>query len=101
MEILGLDYEDEKQVKLIKHFIQRRIWLLKVLKLTIFIVLINWKFNYLDIFYKGRQDTNIADTQACTPVRKMIFTELVAISKQHNIRSQIVFITWTKRVRID
>jgi hypothetical protein len=34
-------------------------------------------------------------------VRKMIFTELVAISKQHNIRSQIVFITWTKRVRID
>jgi len=37
MEISGLDYEDGKQMKLIKKLIQRRIWLLKVLKLTIFI----------------------------------------------------------------
>ena len=41
MEISGLDYEDGKQMKLIQKLIQRRIWLLKVLKLTIFIVLIN------------------------------------------------------------
>ena len=37
MEISGLDYEDGKQMKLIQKLIQRRIWLLKVLKLTIFI----------------------------------------------------------------
>ena len=51
--------------------------------------------------FKGKQVTNIADTRACMPVRETIFTEFVAISQQHNIRSQIVFVTWTKRVRTD
>jgi flagellar biogenesis protein FliO len=36
MEILGIDYEAGKQMKLLQKFIQRRFWLFKVLKLTIF-----------------------------------------------------------------
>jgi len=50
VEILGLGYEDGKQMKLVQKFIQRRVWLLKVLKLAIFTVLINSKINYLNVF---------------------------------------------------
>jgi len=39
-------------MKLVQKFIQRRVWLLNVLKLTIFTVLINLKINYLNIFQR-------------------------------------------------